>query len=225
MSCTSRPERSGERSMTSASSGERAARNGGRRDRRRDCRRRNARGDGRDRSVAPPETPATAVSVPTPRSSIACVTVSRSITLFRARWPRYSARSQMRLMTRGYRLTTRNTASIASGEKCTRSSAAAGDAQPVRDVSGNTLAVERLQTAARGHALVELAHLRQLQLRPQLELADQHDLQQLLRRLEVGQDANLFEQRRRQILRLVDDEHRKRLKRHQRLRETRTAGS
>ena len=72
---------------------------------------------------------------------------------------------------------------------------AAGDIQAMRNISGNPLAVERFEGASRGHALVELPHLRQLQLGPQLELADQDDLQQLLRRLEIGQDANLFEQR------------------------------
>ena len=93
---------------------------------------------------------------------------------------------------------------------------AAGDAQAMRNISSNTLAVERLEAASRRHALVELAHLRQLQFGPQLELADQNDLQQFLRRLEIGQDANLFEQRRRQVLRLVDDEDGECLKRHER---------
>jgi hypothetical protein len=66
----------------------------------------------------------------------------------------------------------------------------------VRNISGNTLTAERLEAASRGHTLIELTHLRLFQLGAQLELADQNDLQQLIGCLEVGQNADLFEQRR-----------------------------
>src|SRR5688572_23542171 len=87
----------------------------------------------------------------------------------------------------------------------------------MRDISSNPVTAEGLEAASRGDALVELAHLRQLQLGPQLELAHQNNLQQFVRRLEVGEDAYLFEQRGRKVLRLVDDENGECLERHERL--------
>ena len=93
---------------------------------------------------------------------------------------------------------------------------AARDRQSMRHVSRHFVAVQRPQLIADRHALIELAHLRRLEQRVQIQLADQHDLQQLvLVGFEIRQDANLLEHRHRQVLRLVDDEHRARAQRQQ----------
>src|SRR2546422_5678889 len=65
-----------------------------------------------------------------------------------------------------------------------------------------------MDRAAQRDALLELAQARQLELRLQLGLTDQHDLQQLLARgFEVGQQADLLENRGLEVLRLVEDHH------------------
>jgi hypothetical protein len=83
----------------------------------------------------------------------------------------------------------------------------------MRDVAGNARDVEGLEAAVHGHTLVELPHLRQLQFFAELELPDEYDLQLPVR---VGQDADLFEQRQRQILCLVDEDDGERLQRRER---------
>ena len=97
--------------------------------------------------------------------------------------------------------------------------AAAGDCQAMVHVPGDAGGVERRQLAADGDALIHLPHLRQPEARSQLGLADEHDLQELLATFQLREDANLLEQRQRQVLRLVDDEHRKGLQRDQRIEE------
>src|SRR4030095_9575516 len=70
----------------------------------------------------------------------------------------------------------------------------AGNAQTTGDVSRHAIASEGRQLASYGDPLIDLTHLRKLQVRAQLRLTDEHDLQQLLAALEVGQDANFFEE-------------------------------
>ncbi len=53
----------------------------------------------------------------------------------------------------------------------------------------------------------------------QLGLTDEDDLQQFLALLEVGEDADLFEQRQRQVLRFVDDDDGEGLQRDERIEE------
>ena len=61
---------------------------------------------------------------------------------------------------------------------------------------------------ARGDALRELAKLGTAEHVAKLRLAEQDDLQELLRRrFEIGQQAHLLERIDREVLRLVDDEH------------------
>ncbi len=85
----------------------------------------------------------------------------------------------------------------------------AGDAQAVADVALGLLAGHRLEVEAGRDALVELAQVLALEHLPELRLADQDDLQQLvLGGLQVGQQPHLFEHRRGQVLGLVDDQHR-----------------
>src|SRR5436190_168947 len=86
--------------------------------------------------------------------------------------------------------------------------ASARDAQAVADVVPDLVARQRMDRAAQRDALLELAQTRQLELRLQLGLTDQHDLQQLLARgLEVRQQADLLENRGLEVLRLVEDHH------------------
>ena len=77
----------------------------------------------------------------------------------------------------------------------------------------DTLTRQRPKLAPHRDALIDLAHFWQLQVVPKLELTNEHHLQQLLAILEVRQNANLFEQRRRHILRFVDNQDRKRFER------------
>src|SRR5690606_4860652 len=85
---------------------------------------------------------------------------------------------------------------------------AARDAQPMPHVLRRLRARQRLEVVAARDALRDLAHLRTRQEIAQLRLADQDDLQQLLRRrLEVRQEAYLLEQLGTERLRLVDDQH------------------
>ena len=84
----------------------------------------------------------------------------------------------------------------------------AGHAHAVLDVPGALVARERAQVIAAGDALRELAQVRLLEQRAQFFLADQDDLQQLgRRRLEVREQAHLFERLRTEVLRFVDDQH------------------
>jgi len=92
--------------------------------------------------------------------------------------------------------------------------------EAMRDVGLDFLAIERLERRADRDALIELAHLGGGQRVEQVQLADQHNLQQLrFVGLEVGDDADLFEHLRRQVLRLVDDQHRAAVNGHQRQQE------
>ena len=95
--------------------------------------------------------------------------------------------------------------------------AAAGDCQAMVHVTGDAGGVERRQLAADGDALIDLPHLRQPEAGSKLGLANEHDLEKLLAPFQLREDANLLEQRQRQVLRLVDDEHGKRLQGHQRI--------
>ena len=73
-------------------------------------------------------------------------------------------------------------------------SGAAGDRQPVRHVRRHRLPVERLQLVTNRDSLIELPQLRRPQDVLEIELPDEHDLQQLLLvGLEVRQDPNLLE--------------------------------
>ncbi len=84
----------------------------------------------------------------------------------------------------------------------------AGDAQAMADVGERLALAQRLQVVAPGDALGELAELRPGEHLAQLRLADQDDLQQLLRRgLEVGQQAHLLEHVGVEVLRLVHQQH------------------
>ena len=85
--------------------------------------------------------------------------------------------------------------------------ALAGDAKTMRDVSGNAVARQRRQLASHRDALIDLPHLGEFHVRTQFRLTHEHHLQHLLAPLEVGQDSHLFEQRQRQVLCLVDDQH------------------
>ena len=78
----------------------------------------------------------------------------------------------------------------------------------VGDVLERLLRVERGQVVARRDALVELAQLVERQLLPQLRLADEHNLNQLVRvGLKVGKKPYLLQHLRIQVLRLVNDQH------------------
>ena len=70
-----------------------------------------------------------------------------------------------------------------------------------------------------GHPLLDLSHPRQPQLILELGLPYQHDLQQFPSGFEVRQNPNLFQQRQRQVLHLVDDEHGEGFERFERLQE------
>ena len=84
---------------------------------------------------------------------------------------------------------------------------AAGDAEAVGDVLKSLAAAEGFEVVAGGDPLIELAQLGQLEILCQFGLADEHDLQELLGfRLEIGQQAYLFEYLGLQVLRFVDDE-------------------
>jgi hypothetical protein len=90
---------------------------------------------------------------------------------------------------------------------------------PVREVAGHAVAAQRLQLAVHGDPLIDLAHLRQCQFLPQLQLSDKDHLQLPLAAVGVGEDTDLLEQGDREVLRLVDDHHGKRLQRGERAEE------
>jgi hypothetical protein len=84
----------------------------------------------------------------------------------------------------------------------------AGQFQPVLDILADLEARERLEMITHRDALAQLAQARAVQAVAQLRLAQQDDLQQLaVVGLDVGEQADLFEQVLGQILRLVNDEH------------------
>ena len=85
-------------------------------------------------------------------------------------------------------------------------------------IIGITLYQER-KTERTLHALRDLSGLRQPQLGLQFGLSHQDDLEAVLASLTVGQDTDLVEQRRRQVLGLIDDDHGEGLQRHQRVEE------
>src|SRR6266851_6155412 len=84
----------------------------------------------------------------------------------------------------------------------------AGDTNALHDIPADFLSGERTGLAAQHDALPQLPQLRQFEFFLELGLAREDDLQQLVRRsLEIGQQANLFEYRKRQVLRFVYDQH------------------
>src|SRR2546430_1420580 len=86
--------------------------------------------------------------------------------------------------------------------------ARARHAETSLDIVADLRARQRGQTALQLDALLQLSERWARELRPQLRLAHEHDLEQLLRRrLEVGEHADLFECRRVEVLRFVENEH------------------
>ncbi len=84
----------------------------------------------------------------------------------------------------------------------------AGHAQAVADVGERLFATQGFEVVASRDALRQLAQVRTLEHRAQFRLADQDDLQQLLRRgLEVGEQAHLLEHVGREVLRFVHHQH------------------
>src|SRR6202022_3617865 len=81
------------------------------------------------------------------------------------------------------------------------------NSQSMAHIPLSFLARQRLQVIASRDALSQLAQLVAIQQVAQFRLADQDDLQKLLRRsFEIGQQPNLFQSFGRQILRLIDDD-------------------
>ena len=79
----------------------------------------------------------------------------------------------------------------------------------MRDVRCDLGFGERSEAIARNDSLAQLSQLGALQHRGQFGLADQDDLQQFaLVRLQIGEQAHLFQNIGGQILRLVNDQHR-----------------
>src|SRR5207302_301234 len=86
--------------------------------------------------------------------------------------------------------------------------ARARHAETSLDIVADLRSRQRGQTALQLDALLELSERWARELRPQLRLAHEHDLEQLLRRrLKVGEHADLFECRRVEVLRFVENEH------------------
>ena len=116
-----------------------------------------------------------------------------------------NARSQITLMMRG----------MPSLSRCTSRNAAAEKTSPVAEpatrnamihIRGGLGARQRGEVIAAGNALSELAQLDAREHFAQLGLADQDDLQQLLRRrLQVREQPHLLQRFGREVLRLVDD--------------------
>src|SRR5438445_2833553 len=87
--------------------------------------------------------------------------------------------------------------------------ARAGDAEPEIDVLAGLLRRERTDAEPQGDPLLELPHLRQPKLGPELGLPDQQNLEELRGgRFEVREQPNLFERLQREVLRLVEDQDR-----------------
>ena len=92
--------------------------------------------------------------------------------------------------------------------------AIAGQRKPVIDILAHFLPVERLQVEPPRHALLQLTQLRPGEQRFQLRLPDQDDLKEcppLV--IHVREQADLFENVRPQVLRLVDGDDGVRLNR------------
>ena len=121
--------------------------------------------------------------------------------------PDSSARSQIRLISRGMPFVSRCTVSSARVVKPTAPDPPAM-ASRWATYPRHALPIERLELIADRHALIELAQFGRSQQRLQVQLPDEDDLQQLfLVGLEIRQNADLLEHRQRQVLRLVDDQH------------------
>ena len=83
------------------------------------------------------------------------------------------------------------------------------DLQAVLYVGTGISTVYRLEVITRRHPLGQLAHMLLCQQGTQLGLPDQDDLQQFLRGgFQVGQQTDLLEYFRTQLLRLIDNQHR-----------------
>ena len=83
-----------------------------------------------------------------------------------------------------------------------------GDSQAVIDIGPDLFPVKRLQMVARGNALRQLAHFRAGEYIEQFGLAENDNLQQFaLMGFQIGQQAQLFQYRCRQILCLVDNKY------------------
>ena len=96
-------------------------------------------------------------------------------------------------------------AATASSEKIF--SVRAGDQKALRDVVRRLLGGDRVGPGPQRDSLPQLAHIGSAQLLFEFGLAGENDLHQLLRgRLQVGEQANLFQQLPLQVLRLVDDD-------------------
>jgi hypothetical protein len=79
----------------------------------------------------------------------------------------------------------------------------------VLDVPGGFPQVQRQDRRPHGDPLVELAQLGKAELFLQLLLSEQDDLEELaLLRLQVREEPNLLQERRGEVLRLVDDQDR-----------------
>jgi hypothetical protein len=82
-------------------------------------------------------------------------------------------------------------------------------AQAMPDVGRDLGLGQRTQVITRDDALAELAQLRAFEHRRQLGLAKQYDLQQFaLIGFQIGQEPHLLQHIGREVLRLVDDQHR-----------------
>ncbi len=85
--------------------------------------------------------------------------------------------------------------------------AAARDTEPMMDVRMGLAALERLEMKIDGNALRELAQFGAAQLRAQLGLTDEQNLEnQILVRIDVRQQSQLFEHLDRQVLRFVENQ-------------------
>jgi hypothetical protein len=83
-----------------------------------------------------------------------------------------------------------------------------GDAHAMAHVGRGLLARQRIEVVAAGDALRELPQVLARQQFAQLRLADQDDLQQLLGfGLQVGEQADVLEHLRGEVLRFIDDQH------------------
>ena len=91
--------------------------------------------------------------------------------------------------------------------------------EAMTDVVADIGQSERREFAAHGDSLIDLPHLRHLQVFFELGLTHEHDLQQLLALFEVREDADLLEQSERQVLRFVNDHDGEGLQRHERIEE------
>ncbi len=103
---------------------------------------------------------------------------------------------------------------------CERHHRRGGGRETSRNVVLYFVARQRVQFNAARNPLIELPQIRLPQHRFEIRLADQNDLQQLgAVGFEVRQQPDLFENRRREMLRLVDQDDRMRVQRDQRRQE------